>query len=147
MYIWYCATSHPSQIKSAVSSHLAWQLFLSGCQLMHQQLPKSGAREGRTGSKCQGHEWNTLCAIYPLLPLRHLDSAPNSALSTTMPYMQLTLSPFSYLTTTAAIPVTYSYGSLKPETFQTVLLSPFLALLPWTKARLLSVDVKISRYS
>lgn len=102
---------------------------------MHQHYV-SRAR-GKEGQAISRWPLEYLCAI-TLLPLRHLDSAPNFALSTTMPL------PYD-LTTTAAIPVTHSYGSLKPETFQTFLLvKPVSRLVAMNIARLWSLDVKIS---
>lgn len=70
--------------------------------LMHQHNPNSGAREGRTCYRCQGHEY--LCAL-TLLPLHHLNSAPNFASSTTMP-LQLALSSFTLQMTAANTPYT-----------------------------------------
>lgn len=97
---------------------------------MHQHyVTRARGKEGQATS-CQGHEsWIPMCNYTPALAPSWLSSEFRSFNNNA-----LTVDPVPlYLTTTAAIPVTHSYGSLKPDTFRSFLLSPFRGVSSWTK--------------
>lgn len=93
---------------------------------MHQHyMSRARGKEGQAiDGHCQGHEYQYAIT---LSPLRHLDSAPNFALST-MP-LQMTLCPFT-LQPRHLFPLYILTDCWKLGHF---LLSPYRGVSPWTK--------------